>query len=146
MPETRAAPLASHTDADDWGLALLRRGRYSEAAEWASAALIRSALSLPHRRCLALALSAQSSPGALAAWKDLLYLSPEDPEVHLGLAFALMRSHRAEDARRHFRAVLQYLGSRADGEHLPGPDSLKVGWVRAACQSLARGSYGARTV
>jgi hypothetical protein len=76
----------------------------------------------------------------------LLYLSPEDPEVHLGLAFAFMRAQRAGDAQRHFRAVLQYLGTRRDEEHLPGPDGLKIGWVRAACQSLARGGYRGRTV
>ena len=90
--------------------------------------------------------AAESSPAALAAWRDLLYLAPEDPEVHLGLAFTLLRIHRVKDARRHFRAVLRYLGSLGDEEHLPGPDGLKVGWVRAACQSLAKDGYPGRTV
>ena len=128
------------------GLLLLQKGKYREAAEWARLALTRVELSLPHRHCLALALSAQNEPGAHIAWKELLYLSPEDPEVHLGLAFAFMRAERAGDAQRHFRAVLQYLGARRDEEHLPGADGLKIGWVRAACQSLARGGYRGRTV
>jgi chemotaxis protein methyltransferase CheR len=128
------------------GLVLLQKGRYPEAAAWARSAIIKAELSAPLRHCLALALSAQNSPDALSAWKDFLYLSPEDPEAHLGLAFAFVRSQRLGDAQRHFRAVLQYLGPRRDEDRLPGPDGLKVGWVRAACRSLARGTYRGRTV
>jgi chemotaxis protein methyltransferase CheR len=128
------------------GLALLQKGRYSEAAAWARRAISKAELSPPLRHCLALALSAQNSPDALTAWKEFLYLSPEDPEAHLGLAFAFVRSQRLNDAQRHFRAVLQYLGARRDDDRLPGPDGLKVGWVRAACRSLAKGTYRGRTV
>jgi chemotaxis protein methyltransferase CheR len=145
-PPRSKAPAVARQPVEGEGLALLQKGRYREAAEWARAALRRAQLSLPHHHCLALALSAQNSPEALAAWKDLLYLSPEDPEAHLGLAFAFVRAQRVSDAQRHFRAVLQYLGSRRDDEHLPGPDGLKIGWVRAACQSLAKGGYRGRTV
>jgi chemotaxis protein methyltransferase CheR len=141
----RATPRSVWADAEP-GLGLLQRGRYREAADWARTALMRSELSVPHRHCLALALAAESSPAALAAWRELLYLVPEDPEVHLGLAFTLLRLHRVKDAQRHFRAVLRYLGSLSDEERLPGPDGLKVGWVRAACQSLAKDGYPGRRV
>lgn len=119
-------------------LLALRAGRFADAAMLAREALSRDPVSVEASRALALALSgAGDAQGALAAWKQFLYLAPTDPAGHLAVGLAL---HRAGDdaARPHFRAVLQVLRGVPDTDFLPGPDPLPVGWVRSACESLTR--------